>query len=77
MSAADRLAVLRRAVRDHTGEWTTGKVVQLYKERGLHIPCRKTARKDLARLARQGLLVERGPQNGRHYTLKRWNGGAA
>ncbi|MFB6626458.1 hypothetical protein ACFCWD_28820 [Streptomyces sp. NPDC056374] len=75
MSAANRLAVLRRAVRDHAGEWTTGKVVQLYMERGLHVPCRKTARDDLALLARQGLLTERGPQNGRHYTFNRWNGG--
>ncbi|MFD9047628.1 hypothetical protein [Streptomyces zaomyceticus] len=77
MSAADRLTVLRRAIRDHAGDWTTGMVVRLYTERGLHVPCRKTARDDLARLARQGLLVERGPVNGRHYVLNRWNGGDA
>ncbi|MFF5451827.1 hypothetical protein ACFY40_11380 [Streptomyces sp. NPDC012950] len=76
MSAADRRAILRRTARDYKGPLTTGMVVQLYKAHGLNVPSRKTARDDLAYLARQGLLVERGPENGRHYTLNHWNGAA-
>jgi hypothetical protein len=57
VSAADRLAVLRAAVRDYQGEWTTRTVLNLYRAKGHNVPQRKTARDDLALLARQGLLV--------------------
>ncbi|MEV5942733.1 hypothetical protein [Streptomyces sp. NPDC051994] len=74
MSAAERLAVLRRAVVDRPGPWTTREVQRLYTAHGLNVPSRKTARDDLAYLERQGLLIERGPENGRHYTLNFWDG---
>ena len=57
MSAADRLTILRRAIRDYQGEWTTRRVWQLYRARGYNAPQRKTARDDLALLQRQGLLI--------------------
>ncbi len=77
MSAADRLALLRRAVVERPGPWATREVQRLYTAHGLNVPSRKTARDDLAYLARQGLLIERGPENGRHYTLNLWNGAAS
>ncbi|KAF0646579.1 MULTISPECIES: DUF5131 family protein [Streptomyces] len=50
MTAA-RLDVLRNAVRTQHGEWTTHHVLHLYTARGLRIPFRGTARRDLTRLA--------------------------
>lgn len=69
MSAPTRLALLRRAVRDYQGAWTTQKVRALYAAHNYDAPLRSTARDDLARLARQGLLVQHGPDNNRTYTL--------
>jgi hypothetical protein len=51
-------------------------VWRLYHSRG-HAPTRKTARDDLALLARQGVLIVHGPTNGRYYTLNTWTGAAA
>ncbi|MFF8716211.1 hypothetical protein ACF07T_32970 [Streptomyces sp. NPDC015184] len=65
MSAADRLALLRRAVRDDRGEWTTHRVQELYRSREYAAPFRRTARQDLAVLARQGLLVLDDTDRGR------------
>ncbi|MEU3219989.1 hypothetical protein [Streptomyces sp. NPDC006971] len=76
MSAADRLSILRRAVRDYQGEWTTCRVQRLYRARAYAAPFRRTARQDLAVLARQGLLVLDDTDPGRRvFRLARANGG--
>ncbi|MBB4893490.1 hypothetical protein FHS39_002521 [Streptomyces olivoverticillatus] len=64
----DRRNQLLTVVRAEGGEWTAGRAWALYRDRGW-APCRATARKDLQVLARRGHLVERGPENGRIYTL--------
>lgn len=69
MSAADRLATLRRAVHDRPGPWTTRTVQALYKAHGHDAPFRATARGDLAQLAREGLLVVRDEKDCRSYHL--------
>ncbi|ROQ69212.1 hypothetical protein EDD93_3709 [Streptomyces sp. 840.1] len=72
MSAADRLALLRRAVRDYDGVWTTRMVQQLYRAHGYAAPYRRTSKNDLALLARQGLLVLDDTDPGRRiYHLNR------
>ncbi|MFF4661999.1 hypothetical protein [Streptomyces sp. NPDC001282] len=76
MSAADRLSLLRRAIRDYQGEWTTCRVQRLYRARAYAAPLRKTARDDLALLARQGLLVLDDTNPGRRvFRLARAIGG--
>jgi hypothetical protein len=76
MSASDRLALLRRAVRDGRGEWTTHRVQELYRAREYDAPFRRTARQDLAALARQGLLVLDDTDPGRRvFRPARVNGG--
>ncbi|MEU2135334.1 hypothetical protein [Streptomyces sp. NPDC018352] len=78
MSASDRLTLLRRAVRDYQGEWTTRMVQDLYRAREYAAPQRKTARDDLATLHRQGLLVLDDTDPGRRvFRLARMNGGSA
>ncbi|MFK0182487.1 hypothetical protein ACIQVR_41795 [Streptomyces xanthochromogenes] len=72
MSAPDRLAILRQAVREHPGPWTTRTVQTLYKTHGHNAPHRKTARDDLALLARQGLLLCRDERDCRSYWLNTW-----
>ncbi|MFJ3923073.1 hypothetical protein [Streptomyces sp. NPDC090022] len=67
MSAADRLAILRRLFRDHDGPITTGMAHREYQARG--IPCRTTARRDLEQLAREGLIHPVGAENDRKYLL--------
>lgn len=53
-----RLRVLRHAVRtDPDTRWTTVRVQRLYRAEGVAAPLRATARKDLAQLAREGLLT--------------------
>ncbi|MEE1774492.1 hypothetical protein PUR34_41555 [Streptomyces sp. JV185] len=76
MSAADRLSILRRAIRDYQGEWTARMVQDLYRAREYAAPKRKTARDDLATLHRQGLLVldDTDPSR-RVFRLARMNGG--
>ncbi|MFE9372307.1 hypothetical protein ACFYM2_21405 [Streptomyces sp. NPDC006711] len=74
MSARDRLAILRRAVIERPGPWTTSTVQALYKAAGHAAPCRKTARDDLAFLARQGLLLCRDERDCRTYWLNTWQG---
>ena len=76
MSSADRLALLRRAVRDDRGVWTTHRVQDLYRSRAYAAPFRRTARQDLAALARQGLLVLDDTDPGRRvFRPARVNGG--
>ncbi|MEU9760238.1 hypothetical protein AB0D98_10820 [Streptomyces sp. NPDC047987] len=78
MSAADRLSLLGRAIRDgDEDEWTTCRVKRLYRSYGYAAPKRKTARDDLARFARRGLLVPDDTDPGRRcYRLNHAHGGA-
>ena len=63
----DRLAILRRAIATRPGgRWTTRRAWRLYQAHG--IPQRGAARRDLMRLAHEGLLLEHGPADGRFYT---------
>lgn len=76
MSAADRLTILRCAIRDYQGEWTTRRVSQLYRTKGHSAPMRKTARDDLALLHRQGLLILDDTDPGRRvFRLNHAHGG--
>lgn len=53
-----RLSVLRHAaLTDPDRRWTTVRVQRLYRAEGVAAPFRATARKDLAQLAREGLLT--------------------
>lgn len=65
------LAEIRRT----GGQMTTGQAHAFYRATGWG-PCRTTARKDLQAMARRGVLVERGPDNGRTYTLNHTPGDA-
>lgn len=58
------------------GHITTGQAHAFYRATG-YGPCRTTARKDLQALARDGVLIEHGPDNGRTYHLNGAKGGAA
>ncbi|WP_236241122.1 hypothetical protein [Streptomyces sp. CC228A] len=55
--SAERLQLLRAAVRDYQGEWTTHRVQHFYRARGVDAPKRATARAGLAQLVREGLLL--------------------
>jgi hypothetical protein len=66
------LAEIRRT----GGTTTTGQAHAFYRATGWG-PCRTTARKDLQYYARQGVLVERGPDNGRIYSLNYAKGGSS
>ncbi|MEU1071837.1 MULTISPECIES: hypothetical protein [unclassified Streptomyces] len=78
MSAEDRLQVLRSAVAEQPSfRWTSGVVQRLYQQHGHDVPHQRTAKNDLALLARQGLLLVCGPEDGRYYLLDRRSGGAS
>jgi hypothetical protein len=62
----DRRNMLLNVIREQGGEWRTGDVVRLYRERGWGC-CRSTARHDLRLLARHGFLAEDGANNDRRY----------
>lgn len=64
------LAEIRRT----GGRITTGQAHAFYQATG-HGPCRITARKDIQYWTRRGVLVQRGPDNGRLYTLAPQKGG--
>lgn len=69
MSAArERRRQLLTALRQEIGPIRTGDVMRLYRENGWG-PNRSTARNDLQYLARQGVLIEHGPECDRWYTL--------
>jgi hypothetical protein len=74
MSAPERLALLRRALRERPGPWTTREVQKLYRAHHHAAPLRKTARDDLAKLHREGLLTQHEEPGRRFYTLNTWNG---
>jgi DeoR/GlpR family transcriptional regulator of sugar metabolism len=59
---------------ERTGRITTGQAHRFYRATG-YGPCRTTARKDLQALARQGALLEHGPDNERAYHLNTAKGG--
>jgi hypothetical protein len=76
MSAADRLALLRRLARDYQGDITTGVVRRLYVQHFGKGDWRRTARRDLAQLTEQGLLIRDTTDPGRNcYRLNHAHGG--
>lgn len=70
-----RLDHLLRAVREQGGEWTTKRVLALYRRLGLepdgmrYTHLRSVARGDLRDLARMGHLVQGADPNSLSYTL--------
>ncbi len=58
------------------GRITTGQAHRFYRATGFG-PRRTTARKDLQALARGGVLIEHGPDNGRAYHLNTAKGGSS
>lgn len=75
MSDADRLALLRRAIRNQPGPWRTAMVQHLYRAHGI-APFRRTAKRDLSRLHHEGLLTLDDRPGDRTYTLNT-KGGAS
>lgn len=61
---------------ERLGHITTGQAHRFYRATG-YGPCRTTARKDLQVLARDGVLIEHGPDNGRTYRLNHAKGATA
>lgn len=71
-TTAIRLAILRPAVRDYEGEWTTRMVQHLYVIKFGRGDWRRAARQDLAQLATDGLLLLDDRDPGRRvYRLNR------
>jgi hypothetical protein len=70
-----RLSLLAE-IRRIGGEITSGQAHRFYRATGWG-PCRATARGDLQYYARRGVLVQRGPDNGRLYELAPQKGGTA
>ena len=60
---------------ERTGHIATGQAHRFYRATG-YGPCRTTARKDLQALARDGVLIEHGPDNKRIFHLNTARGGA-
>lgn len=67
MSDYRRLVLLQAAVAEQCGEWTTRRVQKLYRQLGYEPPLRRTARRDLAQLARTGVLTLVDTDPGRRY----------
>lgn len=67
---------LLKEIRRIGGRITTGQAHAFYQATG-HGPCRITARKDLAYWTRRGVLIARGPDERRAFTLNYTKGGAA
>jgi len=65
---------LLNEIRRVGGHITTGQAHRFYRATG-YGPFRTTARKDLQALARDGALLEHGPDNGRTYHLNHAKGG--
>ncbi|MEH0657678.1 hypothetical protein QA860_08025 [Streptomyces stelliscabiei] len=68
-----RLSLLAE-IRRIGGQITAGEAQRFYRATGWS-PCRTTARKDLQYYARRGVLIARGPDNGRLYALAPQKGG--
>ncbi|MEV2249361.1 hypothetical protein AB0I94_02190 [Streptomyces sp. NPDC050147] len=69
-----RLAQLLDAIRTWPGQWTTTRVMAVYRAQGLQELNRSTARGDLQALTERGHLVVCGPENARYYLLARKDG---
>jgi hypothetical protein len=69
-----RRAQLLDAIRTWPGQWTTTRVMAVYRAQGLQDPPRSTARGDLQALTESGDLVVCGPENARYYLLARKDG---
>lgn len=63
----NRVDILAAAVDTLDGEWTTHRAWRLYRAAGI-APNRRTARRDLDRLARRGRLTPVDRPTGRAYT---------
>lgn len=61
-----RLAFLRQTIANHQGVWTAGRVHDLYRDLMI-APGRRTARLDLDRLHREGVLGRHDGPRSRHY----------
>lgn len=66
----DRLRLLDTAVKHTRGEWTTRRVMSLYRSAGW-TPKRATCRHDLRLLERRGLLVRHETPGRRYWTPTR------
>ncbi|WP_318205330.1 hypothetical protein [Streptomyces sp. SCL15-4] len=69
-SREDRFAQLLTTIRDHPGKWTAGRLHKTRRVTGGPVQ-RGTARRDLAELVRRGYLAQRGPSDGRYFTLRK------
>ncbi|GAA3851841.1 hypothetical protein GCM10023084_02570 [Streptomyces lacrimifluminis] len=63
-----RRRALLKEIRRTGGRITTGQAHAFYQATG-HGPFRNTARKDLAYWARRGVLIARGPDEKRAFTI--------
>lgn len=70
VSETKRRLLLTKAVAEQPGEWTTHRVMVLYRAAGWPAPMPRTARRDLARLHRDGLLALHETPGRRYYTRK-------
>ena len=68
---------LLTAIREQGGEWTTGRVKQLYRRHITGHIYRHNIRRDLAALHREGHLSRRGDGTPRRYYTLRQEGDAA
>jgi hypothetical protein len=72
----ERLAHLRRVTAEWQGEWTTRRAQHVYAAAYGPGDWRRAARRDLAALHTEGLLVLHDVKGRRHYTFNSRNGGA-
>ncbi|MFE7117052.1 hypothetical protein ACFU99_16735 [Streptomyces sp. NPDC057654] len=70
VSETKRRQRLAQAVAAQPGEWTTCRVMRLYRAAGVPLPMTRTARRDLASLHRDGLLTLHEKPGRRYYTRK-------
>ena len=76
-ATTERHELLRLAIRDQGGEWTTRRVRLLYRGLGIRDLFRSTLRHDLAELCRAGHLTLHDEDKGRRYYTPTTNGGDA
>lgn len=65
---ADRIARLWAAIQRQGGEWTTARVMRWYRDAGLAVPKRATARADLKYLTERGHVTLHEAAGRRYYT---------
>lgn len=72
MSCDRRLLLLQTAILNQPpGPWTTQRVRRLYAHLGYDAPLRRTARRDLTRLTREGVLEQHDTPGRRYYTRRK------